>query len=189
VLSQDRFGFTECNTRRWARPAEPDTERCSYVCQGGWMTFRWLQFWGCGVCSDWVIAGLRTRQGWAARDGACKLLLGHAQQVRDEAGDGRRIVRRPARTASAESEVRPGPRLPTLRPCSVKIGEAGPEALSTFSLPIRARSVEAGMVRRIGAYAPVLWLADTALSYSRQSFVLGHRRCRRRPPLCRRWPG
>src|SRR5271169_3833889 len=37
-----------------------------------------------GWCSNRVIAGLRTRQGWAARDGACKLLLGHAQQVRDE---------------------------------------------------------------------------------------------------------
>ena len=33
-------------------------------------------------CSDRVIAGLRTRQGWAARGGARKLLLGHAQQVR-----------------------------------------------------------------------------------------------------------
>jgi len=33
-----------------------------------------------------------------------------------------------ARTASADSEVRPGPRLPTLRPCSDKIREAGPEA-------------------------------------------------------------
>jgi hypothetical protein len=29
-----------------------------------------------------VIAGLRTRQGWAAPGGARKLLLGHAQQVR-----------------------------------------------------------------------------------------------------------
>ena len=33
-------------------------------------------------CSDRVIAGLRTRQGWAARGGARRLLLGHAQQVR-----------------------------------------------------------------------------------------------------------
>ena len=49
-----------------------------------------------GGCSDRVIAGLRTRQGWAAPGGARKLLLGHAQQVRGEAGDGRRIVRRPA---------------------------------------------------------------------------------------------
>ena len=41
-------------------------------------------------------------------------------------------------TASADSQVRPGPRLPTLRPYSVKIGEAGPEALSTSSLPTLA---------------------------------------------------
>ena len=38
--------------------------------------------------------------------------------------------------ASADSQARPGPRLPTLRPCSVKIGEARPEALPTLSLPI-----------------------------------------------------
>src|SRR5271165_4535741 len=36
-----------------------------------------------------------------------------------------RSSRRTARAASAESEVGPGPRLPTLRPYSVKIGEAG----------------------------------------------------------------
>src|SRR6266576_3083413 len=48
-----------------------------------------------------------------------------------------RSSRRTARTASADSEVRPGPRLPTLRPYSVKIGEAGPEALPTLSLPTR----------------------------------------------------
>src|SRR5881396_3447102 len=39
-----------------------------------------------GGCSDRVIAGLRTRQGWAAPGGARKLLLGHAQQVRDGPG-------------------------------------------------------------------------------------------------------
>src|SRR5208282_1801529 len=41
--------------------------------------------------------------------------------------------------ASADSQVRPGPRLPTLRSYSVKIGEAGPEALSTSSLPSTTR--------------------------------------------------
>src|ERR1700757_2328060 len=51
-------------------------------------------------------------------------------------GPAGRSSRRTARTASAESEVRPGPRLPTLRPYPVKIGEAGPEALPTLSLPI-----------------------------------------------------
>ena len=37
--------------------------------------------------------------------------------------------------ASADSEVRLGPRPPTLRPRQVKAGEAGPEALPTLSLP------------------------------------------------------
>src|SRR6266513_5980838 len=48
-----------------------------------------------------------------------------------------RSFRRTTRAASAESEVRPGPRLPTLRPHHLKTGEAGPEALSTSSLPSR----------------------------------------------------
>src|SRR6266498_4651229 len=48
----------------------------------GRMMFRWPQFWGAGRCSDWVIAGWRTRQGWAPGMGR-KLLLGHAQQVRE----------------------------------------------------------------------------------------------------------
>ena len=45
-----------------------------------------------------------------------------------------RFAGQPGR-ASADSQARPGPRLPTLCPCSVKIGEAGPEALPTLSLP------------------------------------------------------
>src|SRR5256885_14269095 len=57
-----------------------------------------------------------------------------------------RSSRRTARTASADSEVRPGPRLPTLRPYSVKIGEAGPEALPTLSLPTLYLSTEAGAI-------------------------------------------
>src|SRR6266496_469612 len=48
-----------------------------------------------------------------------------------------RSFRRTTRAASAESEVRPGPRLPTLRPHHLKTGEAGPEALPTLSLPGR----------------------------------------------------
>ena len=48
-----------------------------------------------GWCSDRVIAGLRTRQGWASGDGT-QALIRSRQQVRDEAGDGRRIVSRPA---------------------------------------------------------------------------------------------
>src|SRR6266702_4572095 len=43
--------------------------------------------------------------------------------------------------ASADSEVRPGPRLPTLRPHHRKTSEAGPEALFTSSLPNRRHSL------------------------------------------------
>ena len=50
-------------------------------------------------------------------------------------GPADRSSRRTARAASAESEVRPGPRPPTLRPHHRKTTEAGPEALSTLSLP------------------------------------------------------
>ena len=49
-----------------------------------------------------------------------------------------RSFRKTTRAASAESEVRPGPRLPTLRARHVKIREAAPEVFSTVSLPIRA---------------------------------------------------
>ena len=40
-------------------------------------------------------------------------------------------------TTTSDAQARPGPRLPTLRPCSVEVGEAGPQALPTLSLPIR----------------------------------------------------
>jgi len=58
-----------------------------------------------------------------------------AWQVPKTWGPAGRSSRKTARTASAESEVRPGPRLPTLCPYPVKTGEARPEALSTSSLP------------------------------------------------------
>src|SRR6185437_16041285 len=45
-----------------------------------------------------------------------------------------RSSRRTARAASAGSEVRPGPRPPTLRPHHRKATQAGPEALSPSSL-------------------------------------------------------
>src|SRR2546429_6832662 len=68
--------------------------------------------------------------------------LAQARQIRPAApvgaikpGPGRRIVIKTARAASADSEVRPGPRPPTLRPRQVETGEAGPEALPTPSLP------------------------------------------------------
>ena len=75
--------------------------------------------------------------------------LAQARQIRPAApvgarnlGPGRQIVIKTARAASADSEVRPGPRPPTLRPHQRKTWEAGPEALSTSSLPNPA-SVEA----------------------------------------------
>jgi hypothetical protein len=55
-------------------------------------------------------------------------------------GPADRSFPRTARTASADSEVRPGPRPPTLRPHQGKTGEAGPEALPTSSLPNRCGS-------------------------------------------------
>ncbi len=50
-------------------------------------------------------------------------------------GPADRSFRRTTRAASADSEVRPGPRPPTLTPHQVKATEAGPEALPTSSLP------------------------------------------------------
>src|SRR6266571_7020513 len=50
-------------------------------------------------------------------------------------GPGRQIVSQDNTSASAESKVRPGPRPLTLRPHHRKTAEAGPEALSTVSLP------------------------------------------------------
>src|SRR4249919_3445423 len=52
-------------------------------------------------------------------------------------GPGRQIVSQDNASASAESKVRPGPRPLTLRPHHRKTAEAGPEALSTVSLPNR----------------------------------------------------
>src|SRR6266576_6427930 len=46
-----------------------------------------------------------------------------------------------ARPASAESEVRPGPRPPTLRAHRAEARQAEPEALATASLPNRAQRV------------------------------------------------
>ena len=50
-----------------------------------------------------------------------------------------RFARQPE-AASADSEVRPGPRLPTLRLHHRKTAQAGPEALPTLSLPITSGS-------------------------------------------------
>jgi hypothetical protein len=58
-------------------------------------------------------------------------------------GPGRQIVPKTTRAASAESEVRQGPRPPTLPARQVKDRQAGPEALHPSSLPIEA-AVDAG---------------------------------------------
>ena len=48
--------------------------------------------------------------------------------VPENLGPGRQVYLKTARAASADSEVRPGPRPPTLRPHQPKTTEAGPEA-------------------------------------------------------------
>jgi hypothetical protein len=67
-----------------------------------------------------------------------------------------RSFRRTARAASADSEVRPGPRLQTLRPHQAKTAEAGPEAQSTVSLPILCVWMSAGLHDGLRAGEPVL---------------------------------
>jgi hypothetical protein len=58
--------------------------------------------------------------------------------------------------ASADSEVRPGPRPPTLRPHHRKTAQAGPEALSTVSLPITGGWVVRGSQTRGTPDRPVM---------------------------------
>jgi len=60
-------------------------------------------------------------------------------------GPGRQIVSQDSTSASAESEVRPGPRTLTLRPRQIKAREAGPEALPTLSLPNLAQVLSCGL--------------------------------------------
>src|SRR6266568_5662586 len=79
-------------------------------------------------------AGRRTCETLASDPGQADQTgsAGGCQKNWDPAG---RSFRKTTRAASAESEVRPGPRLPTLRAHHVKIREAAPVALSTLSLP------------------------------------------------------
>src|SRR6476620_11804739 len=72
-----------------------------------------------------------------------------ATKTWDPAG---RSFRRTAEAASAESEVRPGPRPPTLRPHHRKTAQAGPEALSTVSLPNRYSATSGPWCRRARTY-------------------------------------
>jgi len=51
-------------------------------------------------------------------------------------GPAGRSILKTARAASADSEVRPGPRPPAIRPRQARAEEAGPEAPPTSSLPI-----------------------------------------------------
>src|SRR5712691_11522547 len=76
--------------------------------------------------------------------------------VPENLGPGRQVVIKTARAASADSEVRPGPRPPTLRPQQRKPTEAGPGALPHI-LPadlVRGGSRAAARVvsRRSSAY-------------------------------------
>src|SRR5215467_4075401 len=52
---------------------------------------------------------------------------GHAGGCQKNLGPADRSIPKTARSASADSEVRPGPRPPTLRPNQPKTTEAGPE--------------------------------------------------------------
>src|SRR5690242_11418917 len=72
------------------------------------------------------------------------------------AGPGRQIDLKTARAASADSEVRPGPRPQTLRPYQAKTTEAGPEAQSTSSLPNRRLSVDGLLVLVMRAECPLI---------------------------------
>src|SRR5213075_2034479 len=72
--------------------------------------------------------GLLSRTGRSGR---------HRRWVPENWGPADKSLARQPDAASADSEVRPGPRFPTLRPHRVKTGEAGPEALPTPSLPNR----------------------------------------------------
>src|SRR6266487_1943926 len=77
-------------------------------------------------------------------------------------GPGRQIVSQDNTSASAESKVRPGPRPLTLRPHHRKTAEAGPEALSTVSLPIPRGPQSRRMSRAPGAECAVLAHAPVA---------------------------
>src|SRR6266702_1367422 len=92
-------------------------------------------------------------------------------------GPGRQIVSQDNTSASAESKVRPGPRPLTLRPHHRKTAEAGPEALSTVSLPNR-RFGRGDLVAAMGrTYLPVLFLFRFAGSGGPdgcEAFLSGH---------------
>src|SRR6266487_2320517 len=65
-------------------------------------------------------------------------------------GPADKSILKTARAASADSEVRPGPRPPTLRPHHSKAREAGPEAL-THILPADYLPLSAAWLARLSA--------------------------------------
>src|SRR5215467_6489106 len=96
---------------------------------------------------------------------------GHAGGCQKNLGPADRSIPRTARSASADSEVRPGPRPPTLRPNQSKTTEAGPEHLSTSSLPIR-RANRCGSLRSSGhAEHPVLCCSCNVLRIGSTEFT------------------
>src|SRR6266516_4881108 len=99
-------------------------------------------------------AGRRTCETLASDPGQADQTgsAGGCQKNWDPAG---RSFRKTTRAASAESEVRPGPRLPTLRAHHVKIREAAPVALSTLSLPNIRVSPLAGAIAAWSTDQPV----------------------------------
>jgi hypothetical protein len=115
------------------------------------------------------------------------LLPGQADQTGSAGGcqnlgPGRQIVIKTARAAPADSEVRPGPRPPTLRSHQVKTREAGPEALPTSSLPTRRHRSMTGFTMASDAERPFLGGRSGALGTAPPMRVL-------RRAGSRGWPG
>ena len=116
------------------------------------------------------------------------LLPGQADQTGSAGGchnlgPGRQIVSKDSPSAaSADSEVRPGPRPPTLRPNRDTTREAGPEALPTSSLPTMRWLSMKSSLRRSGTERPVMARAE------RWARRLAHRAGMRFPRECRRPP-
>ena len=108
---------------------------------------------GDGACLlRWSTSSLSVVEGWHAPAGRRSLRTPascpgqadrdrHRRWVHKNLGPADSSFLKTARAASADSEVRPGPRPPTLRPRQAKAREAGPEALPTPSLPIRRWAV------------------------------------------------
>jgi hypothetical protein len=86
-------------------------------------------------------------------------LVGKGVSARKNWDPADRSFRRTARAASADSEVRPGPRLPTLRPHQSRSGKPGRSTTHTLPAesgpPVDARFA-AGAVRRTGSSSAVV---------------------------------